>query len=151
MMFLGGLPDSLNLQVAAEEALCANPKKAGLCNHQHLLPALYREALSRARRDQMGKHHFPSSPEHHIGPPIDYSTDAIIYVTVVIIFYAIIIVLLLIPKRSGSRQRATSESGSSGSSARKHWLFFNPISGEAQQATRKESAHFIHRQDAETV
>lgn len=32
-------------------------------------------------QEQMGKHHFSSS-EHHIGRPIDYSTDAIVYVTV---------------------------------------------------------------------
>ncbi|CAL8082060.1 unnamed protein product [Orchesella dallaii] len=126
----------------------------------------------------MGKHHFSSS-EHHIGRPIDYSTDAIVYVTVVVVFYAAIIILLLTTNfrrrkpsscngngcSSGCKKHhgdgtghnshhchtCTPSSSSTTSWTRKHWLFFNPISGEAQQATKKESQMFIHRQDAETV
>ena len=87
------------------------------------------------------------------------------------VFYAAIIILLVTTnfrrKRynsSGSTNAGASngngnngttieENGAekSGPVPRKHWLFFNPISGEAQQATKEESQHFIHCQDAETV
>jgi len=46
--------------------------------------------LQGAFRYSMGKHHFPSV-EHRGGPPIDYSTDAIIYVTVSYDLFEVII------------------------------------------------------------
>ncbi|OXA44153.1 hypothetical protein Fcan01_21119 [Folsomia candida] len=78
--------------------------------------------------------------------------DVDVDMDVVVVFYAAIIILLLTTNFRRKRPSSSSRTESNPSTnTRKHWLFFNPISGEAQQASKKESQQFIHTQDAETV
>ncbi|XP_059469825.1 uncharacterized protein LOC132193265 [Neocloeon triangulifer] len=92
-MIIGRIHDDLSL-VAAREKLCAHARSVGSPCHGTLLPAVYRAALTHS-----------GNISHR--PPVDFSHDAILYVTVIVVFYAAIIALLVGTNLRRRRNRPT--------------------------------------------
>ncbi|XP_065351952.1 uncharacterized protein LOC135947208 isoform X1 [Cloeon dipterum] len=93
VMIIGRIHDDLSL-VAAREKLCAHARSVGSPCHGTLLPAVYRAALTHS-----------ANISHR--PPVDFSHDAILYVTVIVVFYAAIIALLVGTNLRRRRNRPT--------------------------------------------